>query len=251
MSEEYDLICVIPVYNEELVLPQAIPLIVASLKAMYTNWRFLVVIANNGSTDQTATFSEQLAKDYAPCVRHVDIAQKGRGQAFRRVFGGAVRAKRYLYIDVDLPCELDDLRAVLAPLDLGADLVISRRTGYRPLGRRLMTLGLRSLNWLMFGVHVSDSQCAVKALSPRAVGVMMHDCQQSGWYLDTELVILSRQRGLIVTEVPIRWIEQRFAGRASKVHIAADILDCLRSLVQIRKRRADISRLPSPAKLSS
>jgi glycosyltransferase involved in cell wall biosynthesis len=241
LSDQLDLACVVPVYNEAVVLEEAVLMLVQTLRLEVTYERWQVVIASNGCTDGTNDVAKRLEQTLAPHVRLVVCSQKGRGKALREVFS-AVPAQRYLYIDVDLPCDLRDLPIVMAPLDKGYDLVTSHRTGYRPPVRRLMTLSLRLLNRLLFGVRISDSQCAVKALSPRAAQVLVNDCQQNGWYLDTELVVLGGQRGLRRQEVPIRWVERRFPQRTSKVDIWGDSWKALRSLREIRQRRDQLKR---------
>ncbi|HEY6736876.1 MAG TPA: glycosyltransferase [Candidatus Saccharimonadia bacterium] len=238
---ELGLACIVPVYNEAAVLTEAITMLVTNLRQTlpYEHWQ--VVIASNGCTDDTDELARKLEQTLHPHVRLVVCSQKGRGKALREVFG-EVPAQRYLYIDVDLPCELDDLARVLRPLDDGYDLVTSHRTGYRPPLRRTMTLSLRLLNRGLFGVRVSDSQCAVKALSPKAAKVLVEDCQQTGWYLDTELVVLGQVRGLRWTEVPIHWVERRFPQRTSKVDVWDDSWKALRSLRQIWRRRRALAR---------
>ena len=241
MNRLLELACVVPVYNEAAVLEEAVTMLVQELRRTITYARWQVVIASNGCTDETNAIARRLEASLAPQVRLVVCSEKGRGKALREVFA-VVPAQRYLYIDVDLPCELGDLSRVLAPLDEGFDLVTSHRTGYRPPVRRVMTMSLRTLNHWLFDVKVSDSQCAVKALSPRAAQVLVDDCEQNGWYLDTELVVLGRVRGLNWTEVPIHWVERRFPQRTSKVDIWGDSWKALRSLRQIWARRRGLTR---------
>lgn len=230
----------VPVYNEEAVLEPAMGLLMDALGRQLNGQNWVIVIASNGCTDATNEIARRLEADAGGRIKLIVCEQRGRGRALREVFA-QVDARSYLYIDVDLPCELDDLPKVLAPLAQGADVVASHRMGDRPPVRRLMTLSLRWLNRLAFGVRVSDSQCAVKAFSPRGAEVLVRDCQQNGWYLDTELVVLSRARGLKLAEVPIHWLETRFAGRDSKVDVVGDSLRALRSLRQIWLRRREVN----------
>lgn len=238
MTRAVELACVVSVYNEEAVLERAIRMLVPVLK-QYAQHP-LVVIASNGSTDATNEIGARLERDLAPDVRLLICKQKGRGWALREAIGN-IAAERYFYVDVDLPLELDDIGRLLAKLDDGADLVVSRRQGQRPAKRRLMTWSLRQLNRLAFGLQVSDSQCSVKALSPAAARVLVRDCKENGWYLDTELVVLAHRRGLRIAEVPIHWIEQRFDRRHSKVSVVSDTVRFVLALREIWLRRA---RLP-------
>lgn len=235
-----DLVCVVPVYNEGVVLAEAVGMLAAGLERVPGIGRWQIIVASNGSTDDTEEVGRKLEATYGDRVRLVKCQSKGRGLALREVIAD-VTAQRYMYIDVDLPCDMRDLGLVLAPLHYGADLVVSHRTGYRPWHRRLMTLGLRVMNLMLFGVRISDSQCAVKALSPAAAKVLVKDCRQPGWFLDTELIVLARTQRLEVAEVPIHWVEKRFKQRASKVDNWADSWRALAALRQIRRRQREAS----------
>jgi glycosyltransferase involved in cell wall biosynthesis len=228
-----DLACVVSVYNEQVVLRQSVQMLVKALQQYSSN--FMVIIASNGSTDSTITIARELEAELPGVVRLLVCKQKGRGWALREAIGG-VSADRYLFLDVDLPLELGDLGAVLAKLD-ESDLVVCRRTGYRPPMRWVMTWCLRQVNRWVFGMRVSDSQCSVKALTPAAARLLVSDCRQNGWYLDTELVVLAHRRGLKIAEVPIHWIEQRFGERHSKVKAGADTVAFLKALREIWLRR--------------
>ena len=238
-----DLVCIIPAYNEEAVIAQSVELLVSKLREMEKS--FLVVIASNGSTDGTDRIGRQLESQFSPNVRLHICAGRGRGAAFRETMQ-KYPAQSYLYIDADLPCELDDLELITEALKKGADLVVSHRHGPRPLRRRIMTAGLRNLIRAMFNIRVSDPQCAIKGLSVRAANVLVRDCQQPGWFLDTELVVLSHARGLVMREIDIHWIEQRFEHRPSKVKPMRDSVGFLVAMRQIRRRRAAIAAEAEP-----
>ena len=242
MSAPIDLACVVSVYNEEEVLERAVRMLVPVLKEHSKHP--LLIIASNGSTDQTNEIGARLERELAPDVRLLVCMRKGRGWALREVIEGT-KAKRFFYVDVDLPLQLDDIGHLLQKLGNGADLVVSRRRGYRPVKRRLMTWLLRQVNRLVFGIRVSDSQCSVKALSPVAAKVLVRDCKENGWYLDTELVVLAHRRGLGIAEVPINWIEQRFERRHSKVSVAIDTVRFMLALREIWLRRSRLPRRPA------
>jgi glycosyltransferase involved in cell wall biosynthesis len=239
MSRPLDVACIVPVYNEAGVLEAAVRQLHQALADQLAGQEFKIIIAANGSTDNTNAIGRRLERGLGPVVELAVCRSKGRGMALRETIS-RFHSTHYLYIDVDLPCDLTDLPRVLAPLSEGADVVTSRRTGYRPALRRAMTWGLRHLNRLMFGVRISDSQCAIKALSPAGARVLLDDCQQNGWFLDTELVVLAARRGLRVSEVPIHWIERRFPDRASKVRPWRDTVAAMTALRQIRRRRDEI-----------
>ncbi len=229
------LVCVVPVYNEQDILPKAIPLLSDALAKLVGD-DFTIIIADNGSVDNTSTVASALARQSSGRIVHELIKQKGRGNALRSVFEKHTSGQA-MFIDVDLPCRLDDLAQHIFALDSGADLVISRRVGPRPLGRRAMTLVLRVVNRLIFGVKAADSQCSVKAISARASKLLVENCQQDGWFLDTELVVMCATAGLKIEEVPIHWLENRFDNRPSKVAPIQDIRAGLKAIGQIKRNR--------------
>jgi len=241
-SVQLSLACVVPVYNEAEILEKAITLLVSTLKRQQIDSNWQVIIASNGSTDQTDEIGRKLEKSLTPHVKLIECSQKGKGQALRQAFR-QVSARRYLYIDVDLPCRLSDISVLLGTLDGGADLVTSRRIGHRPPMRKLMTSGLMLINRVLFGISITDSHCPVKALSPRAAEVIVRDTQQTSWYIDTELVVLCAARGLSQMEQPVHWVEKRFPNRESKVNIWKVSVLALYSLSQIWNHRRKLLHL--------
>lgn len=241
-SKQVSLVCVVPVYNEAEILEESITLLVSTLKKQLSGSNWKVIIASNGSTDKTVEIGRKLEKTLKPHVKLVVCSQKGKGLALREAFG-QVSSERYLYIDVDLPCRLSDIYALLRALDGGADLVTSRRIGHRPPMRKVMTYGLKLLNRILFGISITDSHCPVKALSPRAARVLTHDTQQTSWYIDTEIVVLCAARGLSQAEIPVHWVEKRFPNRVSKVNIWKVSVLAIYSLGQIWNHRRKLLRL--------
>jgi len=237
----YDLICVVPVYNEEKIVPRAIPMLLRFLQDAQAKGSIKVVIADNGSTDGTARASRRLLKKYPKILAYEYIDKKGRGNALKSVLS-LYKAKIYLYIDVDLPCEPQDIQRLIEGIEAGNDLVISRRIGGRPLLRRIMTFGLRYINYFVFRMMFSDVQCSVKALSAQAAALLKESCEQDGWYLDTELVVLSHQSNFVILETPITWVETRFSDRQSKVHPLRDIVQGTHALVAIKRNALRMKR---------
>src|SRR5262245_53164022 len=103
MARRLSVEIVIPVYNEE----QAIGLCVDRLRRFLEEefvheWR--IVIANNGSTDNTLQVAEELCSADGR-VRVTNLDRKGRGLALRRTWG-ASSADIVSYMDVDLSTNL-------------------------------------------------------------------------------------------------------------------------------------------------
>src|SRR5262245_7366072 len=93
---------VIPVFNEEGILHEAVESLVAGLDRL--GWSYEVILAENGSTDLTLSLAEHLAAEL-PAVSALSVAEPNYGLALRQ---GILRARgRFVMCDeIDL-CDLD------------------------------------------------------------------------------------------------------------------------------------------------
>src|SRR3954467_13777688 len=107
---------VVPVYNEQRVLPESIRRLHDYLsEGLAVSWR--IVIADNVSTDATQRVAMALA-DYLPNVKLLALTQKGRGRALRAAWERS-DAEVVCYMDVDLSTDLRALLPLVAPLVSG------------------------------------------------------------------------------------------------------------------------------------
>ena len=60
---------------------------------------------------------------------------------------------------------------------------------------------------LPFGTHLQDTQCGFKAMSRAAAGKLLPLVQDTGWFWDTELLLLAAKGGWKVEFVPVHWLE--------------------------------------------
>jgi hypothetical protein len=91
-----------------------------------------------------------------------------------------------------------------------------------------------------------DAQCGFKAVSSAAVTALLPWVRSSGWFFDTELLLLARRAGYTVREVPVAWTDDRFAplsplaDRAAHPHCLSEALS-LRDHVQAKRGRANVT----------
>jgi putative flippase GtrA len=223
---------VIPVYNEENDLEPCVRRLHGFLSRGFP-YPFQVTIADNASTDGTAAIADRLAGT-VPGVRAVHLAGKGRGRALRAVWSQAP-APVLAYMDVDLSTDLAALLPLVAPLISGhSDVAIGTRLGrgsrvVRGPRRELIS---RCYNLLLRGTlaaRFSDAQCGFKAIRgdvARQLLPMVHD---TGWFFDTELLVLAERAGLRIHEVPVDWVDDP----DSRVELLATALADLRGVCRL------------------
>jgi putative flippase GtrA len=205
-----DLDVVVPVYNEQATLERSILALHEFLRSSFREtWR--ITIADNASTDETARIADHLARHLHDVVA-VHLAQKGRGLALRQVWS-ASPARVLVYLDEDLSTDLSALGPLVAPLLSGhSDLAIGTRLssaarvtrgGKREFISRSYNVILRQT----MGVSFSDAQCGFKAIRADVAAQLLPLVEGTGWFFDTELLILAERSGLRIHEVPVDWID--------------------------------------------
>jgi putative flippase GtrA len=201
---------VIPVYNEEADLEPCIRRLHAHL-AEHVSYPYRITVADNASTDATLQVAERLAREFPEvAVHHLD--EKGRGRALNAVWR-ASDAAVLAYMDVDLSTDLAALAPLVAPLLSGhSDLAIGSRLARgarvvrgpkREFISRCYNLILRST----LAAKFSDAQCGFKAIRADVARELLPHVEDTGWFFDTELLVLAQRAGLRIHEVPVDWVD--------------------------------------------
>jgi glycosyltransferase involved in cell wall biosynthesis len=230
---------VLPVYNEEAVLERSVRTLYAFLgDNLARDWR--ITIADNGSRDGTGEIAARLAAELEK-VRAVHIPEAGRGRALSRTWLES-DADVLAYMDIDLSTDLEAFpRLVSAVADQGYDVAAGTRLGpdsqtTRSLKREMLSRGFVFLISLLFRAGLRDTQCGFKAIRGECARRLLPLVQDTGWFWDTELLLLASKGGWRVTFIPVRWIEDP----DSRVRVTSTVWRDLKGLA--RMRRFDWSR---------
>ncbi|WIY02141.1 bifunctional glycosyltransferase family 2/GtrA family protein [Amycolatopsis mongoliensis] len=201
---------VIPVYNEETDLEPCIRRLHAHL-AEHVSYPYRITIADNASTDATLRVAERLAREFPEvAVHHLD--EKGRGRALNAVWR-ASDAAVLAYMDVDLSTDLAALAPLVAPLLSGhSDLAIGSRLarGARVVRGPKREFISRAYNLILkstLAAKFSDAQCGFKAIRADVARELLPHVEDTGWFFDTELLVLAQRAGLRIHEVPVDWVD--------------------------------------------
>jgi putative flippase GtrA len=233
---------VVPVYNEELDLEPCVRRLRAYLKAHFP-YPFRITIADNASTDRTAEVARRLTEDF-PDVRSVRLDQKGRGRALKHVWTHSDAAV-LAYMDVDLSTDLGALLPLVAPLISGhSDLAVGSRLarGSRVVRGPKRELISRGYNLLLRGTlaaHFSDAQCGFKAIRAEVAAQLVPMVEDTGWFFDTEMLVLAERARLRIHEVPVDWVDDS----DSRVDILPTAIADLKGIARLA-RALSTGRLP-------
>jgi len=227
----------IPVLNEEITLAQQVGILHQFLTKQFSDtgqWR--IVIADNGSTDQTLKIANDLQKKY-PEVAIVHVPEKGVGLALKTSWGQS-KADIVGYMDLDLATDLSHFpEAYQAIAEKDYDLVYGTRLhkNSEVIGRTLKReISSRGFNWILkqyLGVHFSDGMCGFKFLK-RSVYSRLYErgAQNNGWFFSTELLVTAEWEKLRLYELPVKWTDDTSSSRVEIIPLAKRYLKAMQEL---------------------
>ncbi|MER6688956.1 bifunctional glycosyltransferase family 2/GtrA family protein [Streptomyces minutiscleroticus] len=228
---------VIPVYNEEKDLRPCVLRLHEHLTRTFP-YAFRITVADNASTDTTPQVAARLEAQI-PELRSFRLEQKGRGRALRTVWS-ASDAPVLAYMDVDLSTDLNALLPLVAPLISGhSDLAIGSRLArssrvVRGAKREFIS---RTYNLILRGslqARFSDAQCGFKAIRRDVARELLPLVEDTGWFFDTEMLVLAERAGLRIHEVPVDWVDDP----DSTVHIVRTATDDLKGVWRVGRALA-------------
>ena len=225
---------VLPVLNEAHVLEQPATKLHKYL-ASNLPYKWRIVIADNGSTDDTATIARWLAERH-PEIRLLQFPEKGRGCALKQAWVSS-KADILAYMDIDLSTNLDSFKPMIAPLITG-DAGLA--TGSRLMKQSRTTCGFkrefisRCYNRIIrttMKTKFVDAQCGFKALRRDVAQKLLPHIKDTAWFFDTELLIKAEYNGYKIHEEPVEWIEYT----DSRVDVVKTATEDIKGLSRVRQ----------------
>src|SRR6266540_3497938 len=159
---------VIPVYNEEAVLPSLFARLYPALDALSASYE--VIFVNDGSTDRSAALlREQFQK--RPDATRVVLFNGNYGQHMAIVAGfERCRGERVVTLDADLQNPPEEIGKLLAALNAGHDYVGGvRRTREDSWWRRIASRAMNRLRERITRIRMTDQGCMLRAYSREIV----------------------------------------------------------------------------------
>jgi putative flippase GtrA len=245
---------VVPVHDEEADLEPCLRRLHSHLSTQLP-YPFRITVAENASTDGTVAVARRVAAEL-PGIEVLVLPEPGRGRALRTAWL-ASPAPVLVYMDVDLSTDLAALLPLVAPLISGhSDLAIGTRLApssrvVRGAKREVISRGYNLLLRGTLATRLSDAQCGFKAIRADVAARLLPLVEDTGWFFDTELLVLAERSGLRIHEVPVDWIDDpdsRVDIVATATADLAGIARMLRALatgrLPVGELRAQLGRAP-------
>ena len=202
---------ILPAYNAGVFIEKNIKLLRRFLLANLNN-QFEIILVDDGSTDKTGLVANNLN---FPELRVFAYAKnKGKGYALKY---GLKHAKGTIVImmDIDLPGQLDlnVISAAVYDILSGNDIVIGSRYGRDSKIKRkayrlfISRLYLRMVSRLFPQLKISDTDMGFKAFKSSVLKKLNNQIKEEGWSWDLEMLLLAREYGYSIKELPVNWSE--------------------------------------------
>ena len=228
---------IIPVYNEEKNIVEAMRRIHAFMSLKNKPWECLIV--DDGSTDTTVSVAQKEMAEHAYKDFRILPNQVNHGKGFVVRQGVLECSGRFVLVtDADLSAPIKELEKLTAALEEGYDVAIGSRSVHAPGGDVQQTFK-RWLAGRIFNIFVqllalrgiSDSQCGFKCFKKEAAQTLFKKQKLDGFSFDVEILRRAQKDGLKIKEVSVMWRQ----GQATRVRFFQDSLKMLRDLFIIRK----------------
>jgi len=210
MTRDIALSVVIPARNEAQRIGPTLDRVIDQLAPLAAADGVEIIVVDGGSSDGTLDAVAQRV-GRAPWLRGLSYRpNRGKGHAVRMGMLAAV-GRRRLFTDADLSTPIEELSALMAALDAGADVAIGSRQldparvqRRQPRHRQLLGRGFNQLvRWAGLPQY-RDTQCGFKLFSATAAEALFGQASVDGFAFDVEILTLARDRFRVV-EVPVRW----------------------------------------------
>lgn len=230
-----DLSIIIPAYNEEA-------LIVSTLEGLQTYLstrpeQYEIIVIDDGSQDKTTELIEQ----WQPCNQVelrllVNAQNMGKGFSIQR---GVLesRGQFIIFIDADLPYELQAIDEFLKALREGCDLAVGSRVlpGSQVKGVPVLRyVSGQIFSWMVQAVlfkGLPDTQCGFKSFRAGAAKEIFRRLTIGGFGFDVEMLYIARKLKLAVRPVAVRMIDHR---HRSRVRLIIDSFKMFANLFMVR-----------------
>jgi glycosyltransferase involved in cell wall biosynthesis len=213
---ELEMSVIIPVHNEAPIIEGSIRELCARLERFSKS--FEVIIAENGSKDETAEIAAMLAREM-PHVRLIQTGEPNYGKALR---AGIMAARgKYIHCDEIDICDADfhrRARELFFGEDGGYDMVVGSKTMHgardgRPMSRRMATKMINGILRVSLGFRGTDTH-GLKAFRRESIVPVVEQCIVDRDMFSSELVIRSERAAKRIVEIPLNLKEKRLPSIA-------------------------------------
>lgn len=225
---------IIPAYNEEDRIERTLVRLCEYFRA--TSYSFTIYVVSDGSTDRT----EALVSNFQETNPEVILipSHPNHGKGFVTRLGMLECDAEWLLLnDADLATPIEEIEKLWPSADAGIPVIIGSRPlresqleVRQPLYREFLGRAFNKAVQLLAIKGIQDTQCGFKLFRGDVAKQIFKRSKLDGFGYDFEVLMIARDLGIDIAEIPIRWRHQE----GSKVRVVRDGIRMLRDLVRLR-----------------
>lgn len=194
---------VIPSHNASHVIEDTILEYSKFLSSFSKHYEIIVVC--NACTDNTIEITGKISRKN----KHIKIVKLKEGGKGIAILAGFRKAKYSIigFLDADNPFDLKSLKNMICQLDNYDCVIASKWLGRgffqvaEPFTRKILAIGWRMLNLILFGLDFKDTQAGAKFLTKKAFSSINKNFVCKGFDFDVELLYKLKKKGFKIKEV--------------------------------------------------
>ena len=228
---------IVPAYNEHALIMNTLDGLQSFMKNRSEDYE--IVLVDDGSQDDTVSLIRDWQKlNTVELNLLINEANMGKGFSVRRGVMES-RGKYVIFIDADLPYELDAIDGFMNALKSGCDLAVGSRVLPESKVRgvpKLRYIAGQVFSWLersVLSTKVADTQCGFKAFTSSAAKEIFRRLTINGFGFDMELFFVARKLKYHIQPIAVQMID-RHKNRASRVRLFSDSLEMFFNLFMVR-----------------
>jgi len=229
-----ELSIIVPAYNEEELIVGTITTIQGYLKSRDKSYELIVV--DDGSRDGTAKLVNELGKSDPTLHLLINDHNMGKGFSVKRGVESS-RGDFLIFIDADLPYELEAIENFLDALRSGCDLAVGSRVlpdsevkGVPALRFFAGQVFSRMVQVFLF-LGIRDTQCGFKSFRASAAREIFRRLTVGGFGFDAEMLYIAHKLKYRIQPVAVRMLHHRVGSR---VRLFSHSVEMLKDLFAIR-----------------
>ncbi|MEI6044548.1 MAG: glycosyltransferase [Chloroflexota bacterium] len=234
---EIALSVIIACYNEEFVLRESIAELIDVMNVTRYHDSYELIFVDDLSKDNTVALIFELMEIYPQVKMNLIRHEKNTGRG-RTVTDGLLAAKGRIagFLDIDLETPAHYIPAAAMEIERGADVATALRIYkflWRTFYRQILSVGYHALEAKVLHLPLKDTEVGFKFFNRERVLPVLTECEDPGWFWDTEIMARSYFAGLKIVEVPTLFIKRY--DKQSSVRLVHDTIDYFQKLAHFRR----------------
>lgn len=223
---------VMPTYNEEQIIEKVVRQWHSQVVAEIEGSEFIIV--NDGSTDSTFEILERLKSEF-PALKIIHLKHNiGHGKAVRVGFN-QVKNPVIFQVDSDNQFKAEDFWKLYQHIDKNDIVLGFRGPRMDHLDRRIVSMLLRFVNMIIFGIWVKDINSPFKLIKAEVLGEVVKDTPEDFLFFPIIFLIAAKCRGYRIAEVRVTHYARQ-TGKSTLAHLSLlrGCIHCLKDIMRLK-----------------